>query len=415
MIDQQYLLVTNIPCFVDHAGNRYLDSLWHKDLMLHLEYISHLIVACPKRKLEHATTGPMVRVDEDSRLQFRDLPLAKNRIAALICLPQTLIRLKNAVAESELIHCGIAGWPYPLGWPTTFFAKSQKKFLLIIVESAPWRARMGNRKKLRQRGESALYERLGRWCVQQADLAIFTQPEYRSSLLGDDKDSGHVIPASWIDEDVILTEHEYAFAWQQKSPIFCRTVRLLFAGRLVEDKGVRVVVEAARILSDLDSEQPYVFDIMGHGPMKVELTKFAQVHSRNVTVRVLDPLPYGVEFFRHLQTYHGTMIPSLSDEQPRIIFDSYSQGVPVIGSNTPGIASCVKDGETGMLFEAGDASDLAVQCQRFASLNGSIEHMGINCLREARLLTHQKMHQIRCRLLEEALMIQRKRGLGVMG
>ena len=40
---------------------------------------------------------------------------------------------------ADIVHTGVAGWPIPLGWVVTPIAKIQRKFYLIICESAFWR------------------------------------------------------------------------------------------------------------------------------------------------------------------------------------------------------------------------------------------------------------------------------------
>ena len=55
-------------------------------------------------------------------------------------------------------------------------------------------------------------------------------------------------------------------------------------------------------------------------------------------------LAYGEPFFAMLRGHDLMAVPSLSDEQPRVIFDGFAQALPVIASDTPGIVECVTDG-----------------------------------------------------------------------
>ena len=45
------------------------------------------------------------------------------------------------------------------------------------------------------------------------------------------------------------------------------------------------------------------------------------------------------------------LVANLKDEQPRIIYDSYSQGLGVIGPDTDGIKDILEDRQTGLLFK----------------------------------------------------------------
>ena len=52
------------------------------------------------------------------------------------------------------------------------------------------------------------------------------------------------------------------------------------------------------------------------------------------------------------------VIPSLQDNLPNTILEAMSCEVPVIGSNVGGIPDMVRDGNTGLLFEPGNPSEL---------------------------------------------------------
>ena len=54
------------------------------------------------------------------------------------------------------------------------------------------------------------------------------------------------------------------------------------------------------------------------------------------------------------------VLPSVwPDPQPRVTFEAFSYGVPVIGSRAGGIPEEIDEGRTGWLFDAGSAEALA--------------------------------------------------------
>lgn len=109
---------------------------------------------------------------------------------------------------------------------------------------------------------------------------------------------------------------------------------VLFAGRLTHDKGVEVLLEAIRLLRSRGRRVGV--DIIGDGPPR-DVCKGTATLAGTSAVKVLDPVPYGDPFFALLQRYHAVVVPSLGQEQPRILFDAFSQAVPVIASGTDGI------------------------------------------------------------------------------
>jgi glycosyltransferase involved in cell wall biosynthesis len=56
------------------------------------------------------------------------------------------------------------------------------------------------------------------------------------------------------------------------------------------------------------------------------------------------------------------VMPSLWFENfPRTLVEAFSCGLPVIASRLGAMAALIRDGETGLLFNPGDASDLAAK------------------------------------------------------
>ena len=120
-------------------------------------------------------------------------------------------------------------------------------------------------------------------------------------------------------------------------------------------------------------------------------------------VRFVEPVPYGPEFFGKLSEYDALLVPSLSGEQQRILFDAFSQGVPVIASDTKGVRDVVEDGVNGFLCPTGDVQELAAALERHASARRGLRDAGLRALELARDRTHAAMHLERTAILNEAL------------
>jgi glycosyltransferase involved in cell wall biosynthesis len=130
----------------------------------------------------------------------------------------------------------------------------------------------------------------------------------------------------------------------------------LFAGRLAEEKGVRLLAQAWRRLSGI----PLI--VAGKGP--------------------LDSLewPAGVTLLGHqsrerlfslMRGARVLVFPSIWYEcSPMTIIEAFGCGLPVIGSNLGSIPEYVSHRRTGLLFQPGDAEDLA-QTVRWAFENSA--------------------------------------------
>jgi glycosyltransferase involved in cell wall biosynthesis len=390
--------VINVPLYRDKDGTTYAGQLWFKDLAEHLSYLDSFTLACPV--LEGTPAEIAVSLQSDlrfSRIQIVALPAARSLARALLVLPRTAWRLLRAVRSVEVIHAGIAGWPIPYGWIVTPMAKLLGKKLVIIVESAPWRLNAGLPQGLKSRITAGVYERLARWCLNRADLAIFTQDQYRRSLLVREPERGHVIHASWIDEDVIISDARAEAIWRQKVDRNSGGLTLLFAGRLEPQKGVAVLLEAIRALARKNI--PVTVDILGSGALAAECSEASAELQGATRVNMLGTVAYGAPLFELLQRYHAVVLPSISDEQPRIVYDAYSQGVPLLASGTAGLRDCIQESQTGWLVEPNDVEELSSVIERAAGNVEELRRMGMEALRAARSMTHQRMHLERQHLL----------------
>lgn len=122
-----------------------------------------------------------------------------------------------------------------------------------------------------------------------------------------------------------------------------------YCGRLSPEKGVRVLIEAAR-RSGLSVR------IAGDGPERGRLEKNAP---SNVTfVGYLDRKSIG-SFYRGCRFL---VLPSLCFEAFGLVAaEAMSHGKPVIGSRIGGIPEIVRHDQTGLLVEPGDSQELANQ------------------------------------------------------
>lgn len=136
----------------------------------------------------------------------------------------------------------------------------------------------------------------------------------------------------------------------------------LFVGRLSEEKGVATLAEASRAES---------FDvrIVGSGPEAGLLERLAGV-------KCLGALP-GDQVRAEMSRASALVLPSIWYENfPRTLVEAFGCGLPVIASRIGALADLVEDGVTGLLFEPGNAQDLAVK-MRWAQQNPArMQEMG---------------------------------------
>lgn len=375
-----YLMALMLP-LARCDGHFWADPLWAKDLLLHLNYIEQLILFCPVDA--KAPPPDWVKLDHPG---LTILPSGPSGRRALLALPLTTMRLAGAVRRATIVHTGVAGWPYPLGWIATPLARLRRRFLVVIIESSFWRAPPGAGPL--KRAKAWLSERINRACVNRADVALFTTEQYRASLATRPRGLTAITPASWLDEAQVLSSDEVEARWAAKPD------RLLFAGRLTREKGVDWLLAA---LERCDA----AVDIVGEGELALACRAVAERHPNRI--RVLAPVSYGDAFSDLLDGYVGIVVPTLSDEQPRILFDAFARGLPAIASDTAANVELVGDNGLGLLVPRNDPDALAGAITRALADRPGLHDMGRRARDFTATRTHEAMHRHRAALLAAAL------------
>jgi len=125
----------------------------------------------------------------------------------------------------------------------------------------------------------------------------------------------------------------------------------VYAGRLTSEKGVDVLIKA---VSGIDNSH---LIIAGDGPARQELEKLAKNTngSRIEFVGRLQPS----QLKTLVESALFTVITSKCYENcPYSVLESFAAGKPVIGVRIGGIPELIDEGITGLLFKAGDQTDL---------------------------------------------------------
>ncbi len=136
---------------------------------------------------------------------------------------------------------------------------------------------------------------------------------------------------------------------------------ILFVGRLVQLKGVHVLIEALRQLKTITPD--WECWILGDG-FEEAIKRFTdQMEDADLLsdIRLLGSAPSVKDF---LETADIFVLPSLQDTQPHSVMEAQLIGIPVVVSNAGGLPEMVEEGVTGLISEAGNPTSLAHQLAR---------------------------------------------------
>lgn len=383
MIHQSYILLTRIPLYQGPDGKFLADRLWAKDIEQHLAYIEDFHICCPI-SANPPSDAIQITLRPESVHQVRE----DRGWGAVVCniLPNWLA-VRKAVHGKHIVHGGAAGWAFPLAYYVLLLRKHFK--FIMVIESSFWMATKSHT-RLRTRLFEPLHTIIVKRLLKLADARIFTQQWYQDTLLGSDERS-LVAPAVWIDESTVLQ----ALPERPERPL-----SLIFPSRMVPEKGVDTVLAAAAAYKGA----PMRLDFVGDGPLATKIKDFLRNYEGPIDMRYQPAVPYDEGFFELLRGHDAIIIAALTEEQPRIAFDAFSQGVPCIVSATHGNKAVVLDGKTGFLFT--DEYSLRDMFQKLASDLNWLPKMRAAALAYARNNSIREMHRRREEFLHDVLSLE---------
>ncbi len=166
-----------------------------------------------------------------------------------------------------------------------------------------------------------------------------------------------MLPGSGID----LAYFEYC------QPEIAMPLKILMIARVIEEKGVREYVEAARLLKEEGAA--VVFSLMG---------EHDEDHSRSINREELDEwvseelihyLPHSPEVKEKLRENEIVALPSYREGTPRTLLEGAAVGRTLLTSNVPGCREVVQDGYNGFLFEVKNPKSLASKVKLYMALS----------------------------------------------
>jgi glycosyltransferase involved in cell wall biosynthesis len=146
----------------------------------------------------------------------------------------------------------------------------------------------------------------------------------------------------------------------------------LFVGRLSPEKGVVTLAQAARLSPEV------AIEVIGDGPQEDLLQGLAGV--RMLGRQIPD------EIYARMRSAACLVLPSVWYENfPRVLVEAFACGLPVIASRLGAMADLIEEGVTGLLFEPGDAAQLAERLAWARANPGRMRRMGANARAEYEL------------------------------
>ena len=179
--------------------------------------------------------------------------------------------------------------------------------------------------------------------------------------------------ADWPRVQVVHCGLDAQFLQQEVHPVPAAP-RLVCIGRLCEQKGQLLLVEAAAALA----AQGIGFELVlaGDGEMRAEIEARIRQLGLQDRVRITGWIG-GAQVLEELRAARAMVLPSFAEGLPVVVMEAMALGRPVITTYVAGIPELIRDGESGWLVPAGDVEALSGALRAcLAASTADLDRMG---------------------------------------
>lgn len=170
------------------------------------------------------------------------------------------------------------------------------------------------------------------------------------------EENAPLIPGSGVDDSKFKPIRTSSRLEKNKLPLVIGC-----ASRLLRDKGIPELIEAISILEkNYHVKLQVAGDIYCKNPSSCtlqEIRKWSEISS----VEFLGSVADMVSFWRGCDV---AILPSHREGFPKALLEAAACGLPLLGSDAPGVREIVIDGVNGLLFAKGDCQDIARKIEK---------------------------------------------------
>jgi len=150
--------------------------------------------------------------------------------------------------------------------------------------------------------------------------------------------------------------------------------RLVNIGRIVEQKGQAILIEAAARLRDRGFDFELV--IVGDGPMRAEIERLIEQYGLQGQVRITGYLS-NQKVLEELLAARALVLPSFAEGLPGVFFEALAVGRPVISTYIAAHPELIESGVNGWLVPAGAVGPLVdAMAEVLTAKAPTLEEMG---------------------------------------
>ena len=165
-----------------------------------------------------------------------------------------------------------------------------------------------------------------------------------------------IIPGSGVDDNLFAPALR-----RRRSGVKAKTLVIGCASRLIKDKGLEELILAIKAIDQsYDIELHIAGEIYKQNPSSFsedEVKKWAEIKSVKLLGNVTDMVGFW-------QGCDIAILPSHREGLPKALLEAAACGLPLLGSDVPGVREIVVHGSNGLLFTKGDSVDIASKIEK---------------------------------------------------
>lgn len=336
-----YLVSIHVPIYVD-GSTCLVTTDWKRSLELLRDSLqdrfSELHVIAPTLESRRARCDQQfesVCSQKDGIVLHPSIPASCRARAYWTSLRPVWIRdNRKLLRDATIVHSTLDDVYKPLAFDAWRCAVKMRVPTVFVqdmdVSAKHWE--LESRKSLRRRiaawNYCLAYEKMCAYAVSRSSLCLL-KGESLAAKYG--KFSSNVIPfhdTSHSREDVVDTT---SLERRLDSLKPGRPLRFVYCGRLVDRKGIQDSIRT--IHETRDKGGNVTLDLIGNGPLREQLEAYIRENSLRGAVRLLGSREYGRDLLSDLAKYDGLLFTPKAEDTPRMIFDGFAAGLPLVASD----------------------------------------------------------------------------------
>ena len=378
-----YLIPIHVPIYVDGERNLVSTEWWRALELLRNSLegrLGDIVVAAPwlpanqvaaDQELVAAQSGCGVEFVRgfDLRCRARDYWLRARSSWRRLLL--------GLVRDAEVVHAGLDDVYRPIefeGFRVGVQLNRVTLFVLdtdIVIQQRELAASAGTVRRMRARAYGRIFEQMCRWGVARADLSLLKGSALMSRYGRYARNPREFQDTSFLARDIIDADHlEHRLATLGQA----RPLRLVYCGRLTPRKGLSSSLEI--LAGAISMGAQLRLDIIGSGPERAALERMAASLELTDRVTFVGAVPYDAALLQRLGTYDAMLFTPTAEDTPRMIFDGYAAGLPVVAFDIGYVQERARQEQAAVLLPRGEIiaaaaalKALSLQPQRLLELS----------------------------------------------